>query len=132
MAVESSASAVWNGDLMGGGGRVSPASGAFAEVPLTWDARANSRERGSSPEELIAAAHAGCFAMALANGLAKAGHAPRELRTTARVTFQAGEGITGIALTVSGDVPGLEEGAFREQAENAKQNCPVSKALASV
>src|SRR5512142_2374355 len=132
MAVESRASAAWQGDLMSGSGRVSPASGAFPELRLTWDARANSRESGSSPEELIAAAHAGCFAMALANGLAKAGHPPHEVRTSARVTFQAGEGITGIVLTVSGDVPGLDDNGFREQAENAKQNCPVSKALAAV
>jgi lipoyl-dependent peroxiredoxin len=132
MAVESSASAVWNGDLIHGRGRVSPASGAFPELPLTWEARANSREQGSSPEELIAAAHAGCFAMALSNGLAKAGHPPNEVRTSARVTFQAGEGITGIVLTVGGDVPGLDDAGFREQAENAKQNCPVSKALAAV
>jgi osmotically inducible protein OsmC len=132
MAVESSANAVWQGDLLHGEGRVSPASGAFPELQLTWDARANSRERGSSPEELIAAAHAGCFAMALSNGLAKAGHPPREVRTSARVTFQAGEGITGIVLTVSGDVPDLDERGFREQAESAKSSCPVSKALASV
>jgi lipoyl-dependent peroxiredoxin len=132
MAVESSANAVWNGDLMGGSGRVSPASGAFGEVALTWNARANSRESGSSPEELIAAAHAGCFAMALSNGLAKAGHPPNEIRTSARVTFQAGEGITRIVLAVSGEVPGLDDEGFRQQAENAKQNCPVSKALAAV
>lgn len=132
MAVESRADAVWHGDLMHGSGRVTPASGAFPELALTWDARATSREQGSSPEELIAAAHAGCFAMALSNGLAKEGHEARELRTSARVTFQPGQGITGIVLTVAGDVPGLDEAGFREQAENAKQNCPVSKALASV
>lgn len=132
MAVDSKAEAVWNGDLMQGSGRVTPASGAFPELALTWDARANSRESGSSPEELIAAAHAGCFAMALSNGLAKAGHAPREVRTSASVTFQAGQGITAIHLTVEGDVPGLDAEGFREQAEQAKANCPVSKALASV
>ena len=132
MAVDSKAEAVWNGDLMQGSGRVTPASGAFPELALTWDARANSRESGSSPEELIAAAHAGCFAMALSNGLAKAGHAPREVRTSASVTFQAGQGITAIHLTVEGDVPGLDADGFREQAEQAKANCPVSKALASV
>ena len=132
MAVDSSASAVWNGDLMHGSGNVTPASGAFPALTLTWEARANSREHGSSPEELIAAAHAGCFAMALSNGLAKAGHPPAEVRTSARVTFQAGEGITGIHLTVSGEVPGLDESGFREHAEQAKANCPVSKALAAV
>jgi osmotically inducible protein OsmC len=132
MAVESSASAIWNGDLMHGRGRVTPASGAFGELDLTWDARANSRERGSSPEELIAAAHASCFAMALSHGLAQAGHEAREIRTSARVSFQAGQGITGIHLTVAGDVPGLDEAGFREQAEAAKAGCPVSKALAAV
>lgn len=132
MAVESRAQAVWNGDLREGGGRVRPASGAFAELPLTWRARAESRDEGTSPEELIAAAHAGCFAMALSNGLAKAGHTATEIRTSATVTFQAGEGITGIRLTVSGDVPGLDAAGFREQAEQAKAGCPVSKALAAV
>ena len=132
MAVESTAEAIWNGDLTSGGGTVTPASGAFPQLALTWRARAESRAEGSSPEELIAAAHAGCFAMALSNGLAKAGHTAREVHTTATVTFQAGEGITGIHLTVSGDVPGLDEAGFREQAEQAKVGCPVSKALAAV
>ena len=86
----------------------------------------------TSPEELIAAAHAACFSMALSNGLAEEGNAPDELRTSATVTFQPGEGITKIALTVEGRVPGLEEDAFRQAAEDAKQNCPVSKALAGV
>lgn len=117
---------------MSGEGRVTPASGAFPEQQLTWNARAQSRESGTSPEELIAAAHAGCFAMALSNGLAKAGYPATELRTSATVTFQAGEGITAIKLTVSGDVPGLDEDGFREQAEAAKAGCPVSKALAAV
>ena len=132
MAVESRASAVWNGDLKGGHGAVSAASGAFSELPLTWNARAVSRESGSSPEELIAAAHAGCFSMALASGLAKAGHQPAALRTAAAVTFQAGEGITGIHLTVEGDVPGIDEAEFKAEAEKAKAGCPVSKALAAV
>ena len=132
MAVVSGADAVWKGDLLSGGGSVTPASHAFSDLPLTWHARAESREAGTSPEELIAAAHAGCFAMALANTLAKAGHEPAELRTSARVTFQAGEGITGIHLTVEGDVPGLDAAAFLANAEAAKAGCPVSKALAAV
>ena len=132
MAVESSASATWQGELMGGSGSVRVASGAFAEQALTWRARAESRESGTSPEELIAAAHAGCFAMALSFGLGNAGHPPERLETSARVTFQAGQGITAIHLTVRGRVPGLDAEAFRQAAEGAKANCPVSKALAGV
>jgi osmotically inducible protein OsmC len=86
----------------------------------------------TSPEELIAAAHASCFSMALSNGLAKAGAPPDELDTSATVTFQPGEGITKIALTVEGQVPGMDADAFQAAAEEAKANCPVSKALAGV
>jgi osmotically inducible protein OsmC len=132
MAVESKADATWRGDLMGGSGTVRVASGAFPEQALTWRARAESREAGTSPEELIAAAHAGCFAMALSFGLAQAGHAPERLDTSARVGFQPGDGITGIHLTVQGRVPGLDEEGFRQAAEAAKSGCPVSKALAAV
>ena len=132
MAVESKADATWRGDLMGGSGTVRVASGAFPEQALTWRARAESREAGTSPEELIAAAHAGCFAMALSFGLAQAGHAPERLDTSARVGFQPGDGITGIHLTVEGRVPGLDEEGFRQAAEAAKAGCPVSKALAAV
>src|SRR5215475_1597910 len=102
VAVESSASATWSGDLMGGSGSVQVASGAFPEQALTWRARAESRESGTSPEELIAAAHAGCFAMALSFGLSQAGHPPERLDTSAKVTFQPGPGITAIHLTVRG------------------------------
>jgi len=130
MAVESSASATWNGDLMGGRGSVRPASGAFAELPLTWRQRAESRESGTSPEELIASAHAGCFAMALSFGLANAGHPPEQLETSARLGFQPGQGITGVTLSVRGRVPGIDQAAFQEAAEAAKATCPVSQALA--
>src|SRR5947208_5405565 len=102
MAVDSSAEATWKGDLAGGSGSVRPASGAFPEQPLTWRARAESRESGTSPEELIAAAHAGCFSMALAFALGNAGHAPERLDTAARVSFQPGQGITAIHLSVRG------------------------------
>jgi lipoyl-dependent peroxiredoxin len=132
MAVESSADATWHGDLMGGSGTVRVASGAFGEQALTWRARAESRESGTSPEELIAAAHAGCFAMALSFGLAQAGHPPERLDTTARVGFQAGDGITGIRLAVRGRVPGIDAEAFQQAAQAAKEGCPVSKALAAV
>ena len=132
MAVESQAQAVWEGDLKGGRGSVRPASGAFAELPLTWHARADSRDAGTSPEELIASAHAGCFAMALSNTLSGGGHVPERLETSARVTFQAGEGITGIHLTARGTVPGIDAAGFEEAAAQAKAGCPVSKALAAV
>jgi lipoyl-dependent peroxiredoxin len=132
MAAISRADAVWEGDLTSGRGRVKVASGVFPEFPVTWATRAERTHGGTSPEELIAAAHAACFSMALSNGLAGEGNAPEELRTSATVTFQPGEGITKIALTVEGRVPGLDEDAFRRAAETAKQNCPVSKALAGV
>lgn len=117
---------------MHGQGTVRPASGAFGEVGLTWRQRAETRESGTSPEELIAAAHAGCFSMALAHGLAQAGTPADALETSATVTFQAGEGIRAIALSVRGTVPGVDADGFRAAAETAKANCPVSKALAAV
>jgi osmotically inducible protein OsmC len=132
MAVESRASATWQGDLLHGEGSVRPESGAFPQVTLTWRQRAETRETGTSPEELLAAAHAGCFSMALAHGLAQAGTTPQRLETTARVGFQAGQGITGIHLSVRGSVPGIDAAAFRAAAETAKANCPVSKALTGV
>jgi osmotically inducible protein OsmC len=118
---------------MSGNGVVeSVSSGAFGGLEVSWPARSEEPGGKTSPEELIAAAHATCFAMALSHGLAQDGHAPEELRTSATVTFQPGEGITKIALAVEGRVPGVDEDAFREAAEDAKENCPVSKALASV
>ncbi len=132
MAVTSSADATWEGSLADGHGTVRPASGAFPALDLTWRQRAETRESGTSPEELIAAAHAGCFAMALSFGLGNAGTPPQRLDTSARVSFQAGEGITGIHLTVRGVVPGLDAEGFAKAAEAAKAGCPVSKALAAV
>ena len=132
MTVESSASATWEGDLASGQGTVRPASGAFPELSLTWHRRAESRDIGTSPEELIAAAHASCFAMALSNGLATAGFPPKHLDTSARVTFGAPEGISAIHLTVKGKVPGIDAAVFSAAVDDAKANCPVSKALAAV
>jgi osmotically inducible protein OsmC len=134
MATERRADVTWNGSLIDGSGTIrSTTSGAFGDLAVSWAARAEDETGGkTSPEELIAAAHAACFSMALSNVLAKAGHAPDELDTSATVTFEPGEGITKIALTVQGVVPGIDEGAFVEAAEDAKENCPVSKALASV
>jgi lipoyl-dependent peroxiredoxin len=132
MAVESKAEATWQGDLPGGSGSVRVASGAFPEQALTWRARAEARDAGTSPEELIAAAHASCFSMALSYGLGQAGHPPERLDTTATVAFQVGPGITEIHLSVRGRVPGIDQAAFQEAAEGAKANCPVSRALAGV
>jgi osmotically inducible protein OsmC len=133
MATERKAEVTWQGDLMSGNGRIdSVTSGAVGGLEVSWPARSEEPGRLTSPEELIAAAHATCLSMALSNGLAKAGHAPEELKTSATVTFQPGEGITKIALDVAGRVPGMDEGAFQQAADEAKQNCPVSKALAGV
>jgi osmotically inducible protein OsmC len=118
---------------MEGSGRIeSVGSGALGGLDVTWASRAEEPQGRTSPEELIAAAHAACFSMALSHGLAEAGNAPERLDTAATVTFQPGEGITRIAIEVEGRVPGLDENRFREAAEQAKDGCPVSKALAGV
>jgi osmotically inducible protein OsmC len=128
MATTSSARASWNGDLRSGSGEIQEApSGAFGPLQVSWAARTEDEHRG--PEELIAAAHASCFAMALSLELAKAGHPAEQLDTSAAVTFVPGTGITTSALTVVGRVPGLDESAFAEAAERAKEGCPVSSAL---
>ncbi len=134
MATDRRADVIWNGSLMDGSGTIrSTTSGAFGELPVSWAARSEDATGGkTSPEELIAAAHASCFSMALSSGLAKAGTPPDELQTSATVTFQPGEGITKIVLTVVGNVPGIDADGFAQAAETAKANCPVSKALAGV
>ena len=133
MATERRADATWQGSLMDGSGRIeTTTSGVIGGLDVSWPSRAEEPGGKTSPEELIAAAHATCFSMALSNGLAQEGHAPERLDTSATVTFQPGEGITKIALTVRGQVPGVDQDAFRQAAETAKENCPVSKALASV
>ena len=134
MAAERRASVTWNGDLIGGTGTIDEVgSGAFAPLDVSWAARSEEASGGkTSPEELIAAAHASCFSMALAHALAGAGNAPERLQTSATVTFVPGTGITKSALTVRGKVPGLDADGFRAAAEDAKKNCPVSQALAGV
>jgi osmotically inducible protein OsmC len=128
------ATVTWNGDLLGGSGTIDEVgSGAFGPLDVSWAARSEDASGGkTSPEELIAAAHAACFSMALSGALAKAGNPPERLQTSATVTFVPGTGITKSALTVRGTVPGLDADGFGEAAEGAKQNCPVSKALAGV
>ena len=134
MAVDRRAEATWNGSLLEGSGRIeSTTSGVLGRQELTWRARAEEdAPTQTSPEDLIAAAHASCFAMALSHELAQAGTPAEEVRTSATVTFQAGAGITKIALTVRGRGDGIDRDAFLQAAQSAKENCPVSKALASV
>ena len=132
MATTRNAACEWHGSLTEGSGRVTLESSGLGTFDVTWASRAEDPDGRTSPEELIAAAHASCFSMALSSGLAKAGHPPTTLNTSAEVDFQPGEGITGIRLHVSGDVPGLDADGFREAAEAAKVGCPVSKALAAV
>jgi len=107
-------------------------SGAFGPLDVTWASRTEESNGQTSPDELVAAAHAACFSMALSHALAQAGTPPERLETTATVTFVPGTGITKSALTVRGSMPGMDADAFRVAAESAKENCPVSKALAGV
>jgi len=130
MATERSAQVVWTGDLMSGAGEIQEVpSGAFGPLHVSWASRAEAPNGKTSPEELIAAAHASCYAMQLSNLLAKAGSPPEQLSTSATVTFVPGTGITKSVLTVVGTVPGLDEAAFVAKAEEAKETCPVSNAL---
>jgi osmotically inducible protein OsmC len=134
VAAERSASVTWSGDLQGGSGTIDEVgSGAFGPLDVSWAARSEEASGGkTSPEELIAAAHASCFSMALASGLAKAGSPPERLSTSATVTFVPGTGITKSALSVRAVVPGMDPAAFAEAAEAARVGCPVSQALAGV
>jgi lipoyl-dependent peroxiredoxin len=133
MATQRKATVTWRGDLIDGRGEIDDVtSHAISDLGVTWKARSEEPGGLTSPEELIAAAHATCFSMALSSGLARDGHAPEELDTSATVTFQPPEGITKIALTVEGRVPGTSAEEFQRAAEQAKENCPVSKALAGV
>ena len=133
MATERRADVVWQGDLMSGAGTIEKVtSGAFGGLDVTWVARSEAPGGKTSPEELVAAAWAACYSMALSNGLAKAGHPPERLETSATVTFQPGEGIVKGAIAVRASVPGLEPTEFTQFAEDAKESCPVSKALAGV
>jgi osmotically inducible protein OsmC len=129
MATTRTANAHWEGSLVEGSGRVSLDSSGLGAFDVTWASRSEDPNGRTSPEELIAAAHASCFNMALSNGLAKQGKPPTALDTRADVTFQPGEGITGIHLTVRGRVEGMSAEDFAAAAEDAKVNCPVSQAL---
>ncbi len=132
MAVTSEATTIWLGDLMSGSGTTSLDSSDAAEFPVTWKARAEGVAGQTNPEELLGAAHSACFSMAFSNELAKAGFPSESLQVTAAVTFVPGEGITGSHLLVSAKIPGINEEDFQRIAEDAKANCPVSKALAGI
>lgn len=133
MATDRNAKATWRGSLLEGNGTIEGVgSGAFGPLDVTWASRAEAPDEHTSPEELIAAAWASCYSMALAHALAGAGTPAELLETSVTVTFQAGQGIVKGAITVIGTVPGLDHDGFVEHAEGAKVNCPVSKALTGV
>lgn len=134
MAITRHALARWEGDLKSGRGRIdTPQSGLFDGTRYGFGTRFG-EEKGANPEELIAAAHAGCFAMALSAMLTEAGHPPAwiDARAEVELSMEGGPHISRIRLGVRGEAPGLDADGFRRHAENAKANCPVSKALASV
>jgi osmotically inducible protein OsmC len=129
MASESSATTIWEGDLAKGRGRTAAASGALPEVEVTWAARTERTPGTTSPEELLAAAHASCYCMALSGELAKGDSPPERLEATATVAFVAGEGVKSSHIVVRGRVPGIDQAGFDAAADGAGQNCPISGAL---
>lgn len=134
MGISRHATAHWEGDLKAGSGKLStPQSGLMADTPYGFHTRFG-EAKGTNPEELIAAAHAGCFTMALSAKLTEAGHPPGSLDTRADVdlSMEGGPTVSAIRLSVKARVPGIDPATFRSIAEDAKQNCPVSKALSAV
>jgi lipoyl-dependent peroxiredoxin len=130
---DSRATAQWSGSLFEGKGSVTPESGSFGELPLTWADRTDRPKGSTSPEELIASAHASCFSMQLSNVLAKGGNEAESLQVKATVTFEvggAGARISAVRLDVNGKVPGIDQQGFSDAVGQAKDGCPVSKALA--
>ena len=137
MALKRSSTAVWHGNGPKGNGTLTTLSGALKDQPYSANTRFASEDgkAGTNPEELIAAAHAGCFTMALSFQLTNAGHEPTELKTNAVVSMEkqdAGWTITGIALDVTGKVPGVSAEQFQTLADTAKKGCPISRALSAV
>jgi osmotically inducible protein OsmC len=129
MAAESSATTVWEGDLGHGSGTTTPASGAFPPVDVSWASRTRRAAGKTSPEELLAAAHASCYCMALSNELGGSGTPPDRLEATATVEFEPGEGVRSSHIVVSGRVPGIDQDRFSEAASAAGDGCPISGAL---
>ncbi|GAA1056515.1 peroxiredoxin [Agromyces luteolus] len=132
MALTSESTTVWTGSLLEGSGTTRLDSSKVAEFPVNWKARAEGEAGTTNPEELLGAAHSACFSMALSNILTQAGHTPESIQTTAAVTFQPGEGVTGSHLLVSARVPGVTEAEFEAFADDAKANCPISQALTGI
>ena len=129
MAATSSATTVWEGDLGSGSGTTSPESGAFPTVDVSWASRTERAAGKTSPEELLAAAHASCYCMALSHELGEAGNAPERLEATANVTFEPGVGVQSSQISVTGRVPGIDQDAFAAAAAAAGEGCPISGAL---
>jgi lipoyl-dependent peroxiredoxin len=132
---ERTAVTAWEGDLAHGAGSINGASGALNQLGVTWASRTERSDGQTSPEELIAAAHASCFSMALAHGLTEAGHAPERLEVKATVTLDQVDGaptVTTSHLDVTGHVPGLDQFEFSKAATDAGKDCPISRALAGV
>jgi lipoyl-dependent peroxiredoxin len=131
--MQSKATTQWEGDLMSGKGKTSSGSGTFKDLNLSWKARTEGSGGNTTPEELLAAAHASCFSMAISHGLAKEGHAPRRIETTCTVEFGPKQGggfeVKSSSLEVRGQVPGIDQAAFQKAAEAAKNGCPISSAL---
>jgi lipoyl-dependent peroxiredoxin len=132
LAARRTANAHWEGNLLEGEGTVTLSSSNIGTYDVSWPARAAEPHGRTSPEELLAAAHSSCYSMAFSHGLAGKGYKVETVDTQAEVTFQPGEGITQIVLTVKAKVPGLSQEEFQAAAEDAKSNCPVSQALAGV
>lgn len=132
MSVTSEATTLWFGDLKSGSGTTSLDSSDAAEFPVNWAARSEGVAGKTNPEELLGAAHSACYSMAFASALAANGTPPESLQVTAAVTFEPGLGITGSHLLVSAKIAGLSDEDFQRLAEDAKANCPVSKALAGI
>ncbi|HEV2785108.1 MAG TPA: OsmC family peroxiredoxin [Solirubrobacteraceae bacterium] len=129
MAALSSASTVWEGDLEHGSGVTTPQSGAFGEVDVSWGSRTKRAADKTSPEELLAAAHAACYSMQLSHELAEAGTPPDRLEASATVDFEPGEGVLSSKIEVRGTVPGIDQETFAAAAASAGDNCPISGAL---
>jgi osmotically inducible protein OsmC len=133
MAEVRHASVVWNGGLTDGSGMISyVSSGVVSRLPVTWASRTGAHDGKTSPEELLAAAHASCFSMALSSRLAKNGTPATQLDVKAEVTFDNASGgwkVTTSKLTVVGDVPGIDDATFQALAADAKENCPISQAI---
>ncbi|GAA3743350.1 OsmC family peroxiredoxin [Leifsonia bigeumensis] len=133
MALTSESTTLWIGDLKSGSGTISLDSSEAAEFPVTWAARTEGEAGRTNPEELLGAAHASCYSMQFSSLLAKAGTPPKSLQVTAAVTFDPAQGgILGSHLLVSADVEGITDEAFQNLANEAKETCPVSRALAGI